>query len=166
MKYLLNIMFQIGTRLRKIYGHTGETLWNKISGVESRLISLQVVLSGSGELPELFLTGWTMAGAKRHPRSGCSRQSTPFMELNAQVSIMSVLDTHLISDFVRNLKTQENLGGLLDDQVQLNRKVSKRPMAGSSGKRRHHPITPHFPKSPRRLWVVKPEIISELGLGS
>ncbi|GKD03654.1 hypothetical protein Tco_1178628, partial [Tanacetum coccineum] len=36
--------------------------------------------SGPGELLELFLVGWTMAGAKRHQRSGCSRQSTPFVE--------------------------------------------------------------------------------------
>ncbi|GKB76055.1 hypothetical protein Tco_0942950, partial [Tanacetum coccineum] len=34
----------LGTRLRKTYGHTGEILWNKRSGVESRLVSLQLVL--------------------------------------------------------------------------------------------------------------------------
>ncbi|GJU88901.1 hypothetical protein Tco_1301324 [Tanacetum coccineum] len=80
----LNDYVFIGTRLRKTYEHTGETLWNKRSGVESRLVSLQLVLSGPGELPELFLAGWTMAGAKRHPGSGCSRQSTSFVKLNAQ----------------------------------------------------------------------------------
>nr|GEV91993.1 ribonuclease H-like domain-containing protein [Tanacetum cinerariifolium] len=33
-----------------------------------------------GELPKLFLMGWTMAGAKRHSESECSRRSTPFVE--------------------------------------------------------------------------------------
>ena len=37
-------LLQIGTRLHKIYGHTWETLWNKRPGIESRLLSLQVVL--------------------------------------------------------------------------------------------------------------------------
>nr|GEW02017.1 putative reverse transcriptase domain-containing protein [Tanacetum cinerariifolium] len=36
--------------------------------------------SGPEELSELFRVGWTMVGAKRHPGSGCSRQSTHFME--------------------------------------------------------------------------------------
>ncbi|GJZ13360.1 hypothetical protein Tco_0548590 [Tanacetum coccineum] len=37
-------------------------------------------LTEPGELPELFLVGWTGAGAKRHPGSGCSRQFTPFVD--------------------------------------------------------------------------------------
>ncbi|PWA97312.1 PGG domain-containing protein [Artemisia annua] len=60
-----------GTHLRKTYGHTGETLWNKSSGVRvlTRAHS-SCCPTRPGELPELFLVGWTMAGAKRHPGSG------------------------------------------------------------------------------------------------
>ncbi|GJT93443.1 hypothetical protein Tco_1082288 [Tanacetum coccineum] len=36
--------------------------------------------SGPGESSEIFLVGWSMAGAKRHPGSRCSRRSTPFVE--------------------------------------------------------------------------------------
>nr|GEX65667.1 photosystem I P700 apoprotein A2, chloroplastic [Tanacetum cinerariifolium] len=36
--------------------------------------------SGQGELPELFLMGWTMSGAKTH-LDRCSRQSTLFVEV-------------------------------------------------------------------------------------
>ncbi|GJW28149.1 hypothetical protein Tco_0045024 [Tanacetum coccineum] len=44
--------------------------------------------SGPGELPELFFVGWTMAGAKKHSGSGCSRQSTPFVESMLTISLL------------------------------------------------------------------------------
>ncbi|GKA08482.1 zinc finger, CCHC-type containing protein [Tanacetum coccineum] len=46
-----------------------------------RMVDSRWCSSGPGELSELFFVGWIMAGAKRHPGSGCSRQSTPFVEL-------------------------------------------------------------------------------------
>ncbi|GKA37040.1 hypothetical protein Tco_0723605 [Tanacetum coccineum] len=46
-----------GTRLRKTYGHTRETLWNNRSGVESRLVSLQVVLLWARSVVGAILCG-------------------------------------------------------------------------------------------------------------
>ena len=46
---------------------------------ESRLTPVGAPL-GQESCPELFLVGWTMAGAKRHPGSECPRQSTPFVD--------------------------------------------------------------------------------------
>ncbi|GKA32892.1 leucine-rich repeat domain, L domain-like protein [Tanacetum coccineum] len=73
-------------RFSKTYGQhwKGE---KKLCGIRDQGSSLgsshsRWCSSGPGELPELFLVGWTMAGAKRHPGSGCSRQSTPFVELD------------------------------------------------------------------------------------
>ena len=70
-------LLHISTYLRKTYEHTGETLWNKSSGVRvlARAHSSWCP-TRPGELSELFLVGWIMAGAKRHPGSECSRQST------------------------------------------------------------------------------------------
>ncbi|GKD43037.1 hypothetical protein Tco_1267682, partial [Tanacetum coccineum] len=50
----------IVTRLRKTYEHTGETLWNKRLGSSLDSSHSRWCSFGSGELPELFLVGWTM----------------------------------------------------------------------------------------------------------
>ena len=76
----LSLILGICTHLRKTYGHTGETLWNKRSGVESRLVSLQVVLLWARRVVVAIPCGMDHSLCQKALKTGCFRQSTPFVK--------------------------------------------------------------------------------------
>ncbi|GJY80005.1 hypothetical protein Tco_0492756 [Tanacetum coccineum] len=91
--------------------------------------------SGPGELPELFLVGWTMAGAKKHPRSGQNRRDLPKDIPLDSVEVLRRSDTYArnpVKEILLNLNLPDHSSILTEPEVHI--KVEMEIPRSSKGK--------------------------------